>query len=130
MSSDVAPKRALGQHFLVDPNILRVIGRLAELDESDVVLEIGPGLGVLTAFLGDRVKHVHAVEIDRTLESALQAALADRSNVDLTFGDALRLNLSELRPKVTKLVSNLRTTSPPAWSSTLSNTCRPSSSGA
>jgi 16S rRNA (adenine1518-N6/adenine1519-N6)-dimethyltransferase len=107
MSSDVAPKRALGQHFLVDPNILRVIGRLAELDESDVVLEIGPGLGVLTAFLGDRVKHVHAVEIDRTLDSALQAALGDRSNVDLTFGDALRLNLSELRPKATKLVSNL-----------------------
>ena len=69
MSSEVAPKRALGQHFLVDPNILRVIGRLAELDESDVVLEIGPGLGVLTTFLADRVKHVHAVEIDRTLES-------------------------------------------------------------
>ena len=65
---DVSPKRSLGQHFLVDPNILRVIGRLAELDESDIALEVGPGLGVLTAFLADRVDHVHAVEIDRALE--------------------------------------------------------------
>ena len=44
----VAPKRALGQHFLADQNILGVIGRLAELEPDDVVLEIGPGLGVLT----------------------------------------------------------------------------------
>ena len=44
----VRPKKELGQHFLADPNILRVIGRLAELDADDVVLEIGPGLGVLT----------------------------------------------------------------------------------
>ncbi len=107
MSSNVAPKRSLGQHFLVDPNILRVIGRLAELDEADVVLEIGPGLGVLTTFLADRVQHVHAVEIDRALEPALRAALGDRSNVDLTFGDAMKLELSELQPKATKLVSNL-----------------------
>jgi 16S rRNA (adenine1518-N6/adenine1519-N6)-dimethyltransferase len=104
---DIAPKRALGQHFLVDPNILRVIGRLAELDESDVVLEIGPGLGVLTAFLADRVKHVHAVEIDRTLEPALTAALGLRSNVELTFEDAMKLDPAQLRPKATKLVSNL-----------------------
>ncbi len=45
----VVPKKALGQHFLVDENILGVIGRLAELEPDDVVLEIGPGLGVLTA---------------------------------------------------------------------------------
>ena len=45
------PKKELGQHFLADPNILGVIGRLAELDPEDVVLEIGPGLGVLTEYL-------------------------------------------------------------------------------
>ena len=45
----VRAKKKLGQHFLVDENILGVIGRLAELDADDVVLEIGPGLGVLTA---------------------------------------------------------------------------------
>nr|MBA2461862.1 ribosomal RNA small subunit methyltransferase A [Actinomycetota bacterium] len=46
----VVPKKELGQHFLVDENILGVIGRFAELDPSDVVLEIGPGLGVLTRY--------------------------------------------------------------------------------
>ena len=76
MNADVSPKRGLGQHFLVDPNILRVIGRLAKLEKTDVVLEIGPGLGVLTTFLADRVRHVHAVEVDESLEPTLRAALA------------------------------------------------------
>jgi 16S rRNA (adenine1518-N6/adenine1519-N6)-dimethyltransferase len=98
----VAPKKELGQHFLVDENILGVIGRLAELDSADVVLEVGPGLGVLTRYLADRVGQVHAVEIDRSLARELTELPA---NVELEFGDALTLDLSRLRP--TKLVSNL-----------------------
>jgi 16S rRNA (adenine1518-N6/adenine1519-N6)-dimethyltransferase len=105
-SGHVAPKRALGQHFLVDENILRVIERLAALSSTDVVLEIGPGLGVLTSFLADRVGHVHAVEVDASLEPRL-APVAERANVDLRFGDALRIDLSGLSPPPTKLVSNL-----------------------
>ena len=101
------PKRELGQHFLADENILGVIGRLAELDPSDVVLEIGPGLGVLSVYLADRVAHVHAVELDRSLEPRLRDALAGRSNVELEFGDALALDLSALAPGATKLVANL-----------------------
>ena len=69
--SRVRPKKELGQHFLVDENILGVIGRLADLQVDDVVLEIGPGLGVLTGYLADRVAHVHAVELDRSLEPHL-----------------------------------------------------------
>jgi 16S rRNA (adenine1518-N6/adenine1519-N6)-dimethyltransferase len=103
----IRPKRALGQHFLADENILRVIGRLAELDPSDVVLEIGPGLGVLTTYLADRVAGVHSVELDRSLEPNLRNALAGRENVDLQFGDALTLDLSALEPPPTKLVANL-----------------------
>jgi 16S rRNA (adenine1518-N6/adenine1519-N6)-dimethyltransferase len=103
----VTPKRELGQHFLADENILRVIGRLAALDPADVVLEIGPGLGVLTAFLADRVAHVHAVELDRTLEPHLAARLVGREDVDLHFGDALALDLAALRPTPAKLVANL-----------------------
>jgi 16S rRNA (adenine1518-N6/adenine1519-N6)-dimethyltransferase len=95
------PKKEYGQHFLRDPNILEVIGRLAELGPDDVVLEIGPGQGVLTRYLADRVRHVHAVEIDRALEPAL-SGLAD--NVDIIFGDALRI---ELPPDASKLVANL-----------------------
>ena len=101
------PKRELGQHFLADENILGVIGRLAELAPSDVVLEIGPGLGVLTVYLADRVAHVHAVELDRSLEPRLREALAGREKVELHFGDALALDLSAFEPPAKKLVANL-----------------------
>jgi 16S rRNA (adenine1518-N6/adenine1519-N6)-dimethyltransferase len=96
-----AVKKEYGQHFLVDRNILNVIGRLAELSASDTVLEIGPGEGVLTRYLSERVAHVHAVEIDRALEPLLRE-LGD--NVDVTFGDALDVPLPQ---DATKLVANL-----------------------
>jgi 16S rRNA (adenine1518-N6/adenine1519-N6)-dimethyltransferase len=99
----VQPRKQLGQHFLVDENILGVIGRLAELAPEDVVLEIGPGLGLLTRFLADRVALVHAVEIDRSLEPHLPPL----PNVRLEFGDALTLDLADLEPPPVKLVSNL-----------------------
>jgi 16S rRNA (adenine1518-N6/adenine1519-N6)-dimethyltransferase len=102
-----AAKRELGQHFLVDENLLGVIGRLAELSLEDVVLEVGPGLGVLTGYLADRVAHVHTVELDRSLEGFLAERLAGHANVELQFGDALRLDLSALEPAPTKLVANL-----------------------
>ncbi len=104
---NVAPKKALGQHFLVDENILGVIGRLAALDDDDVVLEVGPGLGVLTRYLADRVATVHAIEVDRSLAEPLESALAGRDNVRLAFGDALALDLGSLEPQPTKLVANL-----------------------
>jgi 16S rRNA (adenine1518-N6/adenine1519-N6)-dimethyltransferase len=100
-------RKELGQHFLVDENMLGVIGRLAALAAQDVVLEVGPGLGVLTDFLAERTAHVHAVELDRTLEGVLEERLGDRTNVELHFGDALRLDLASLDPAPTKLVSNL-----------------------
>jgi 16S rRNA (adenine1518-N6/adenine1519-N6)-dimethyltransferase len=105
--SRVVPKKALGQHFLVDRNLLDVIGRLAALRRDDVVLEVGPGLGVLTAYLADRVAHVHAIELDRELETPLRAAVGDRVNIDLVFGDALALHLARLEPAPGKFVSNL-----------------------
>jgi 16S rRNA (adenine1518-N6/adenine1519-N6)-dimethyltransferase len=107
VSLPVVPDRDLGQHFLVDENILGVAGRLAELQPEDVVLEVGAGLGVLTAFLADRVRLVHAVELDRRLEPYLRDRLAGRDNVELAFGDALALPLAELDPPATKLVANL-----------------------
>jgi 16S rRNA (adenine1518-N6/adenine1519-N6)-dimethyltransferase len=103
----VAPKKSLGQHFLVDENMLGVIARLARLDRDDVALEVGPGLGILTRYLADRVAVVHAVELDRSLEEPLREALGDRENVRLVFGDALALDLAALDPAPTKLVANL-----------------------
>ena len=101
------PKKQLGQHFLIDDNILGVIGRLAELEPDDVVLEIGPGLGVLTMYLADRVGRVYAVELDRSLEPQLHERLAGRPNVELEFGDALQLELAAVAPGAHKLVANL-----------------------
>ncbi len=100
------PKKSLGQHFLTDANILDVIVRLAELGPDDVVLEIGPGLGILTEVLAGRCRHVHAVELDRRLEPSL-SHVAAAANVSLVWGDALRLDLSRLEPAPTKLVANL-----------------------
>lgn len=94
-------KKEYGQHFLADRNILGVIGRLAELAPEDVVLEIGPGEGVLTRYLAERAGRVHAVEIDRTLEPRLRDL---PPNVSLEFADALRVDLPQ---HATKLVSNL-----------------------
>ena len=105
MKLPVSPNRDLGQHFLVDENILGVIGRLAELQADDVVLEVGPGLGVLTDYLAERVARVDAVELDRSLEPHLRERLGARDNVELHFGDALRVDLAALEP--TKFVSNL-----------------------
>jgi 16S rRNA (adenine1518-N6/adenine1519-N6)-dimethyltransferase len=99
----VIPKKRLGQHFLVDENILGVIERLAALSPDDVVLEVGPGLGVLTRFLSERVAHVHAVEVDRSLEPGLRGL----PHTDLHWGDALALDLAALEPPPLKLVANL-----------------------
>jgi 16S rRNA (adenine1518-N6/adenine1519-N6)-dimethyltransferase len=103
----VTANRELGQHFLVDENILGVIGRLAALELGDVVLEVGPGLGALTRYLADRVAHVHAVELDRTLEPHLAERLEGRRNVEFVFGDALSVDLAGLDPPPGKLVANL-----------------------
>ncbi len=99
----VVPKKALGQHFLVDENILGVIGRLADLQPHDVVLEVGPGLGVLTRYLAERVGHVHAVEIDRSLEPSLR----ELPKTTVHWGDVLALDTSAFDPAPGKLVANL-----------------------
>jgi 16S rRNA (adenine1518-N6/adenine1519-N6)-dimethyltransferase len=103
----VAPKKALGQHFLVDENILGVIERLSDLRSTDVVLEVGPGLGIHTRRLAERARLVHSIELDRSLEPELRAALGVYSNVRLIWGDALQLAIDELEPEPTKLVANL-----------------------
>ncbi len=103
----VRPNRELGQNFLVDSNILGVIGRFAELDPADVVLEIGGGLGALSEYLAPRVDHVHVVEIDARLSDALHDAVDPFDNVSLYWEDAMALDLGALSPAPTKVVANL-----------------------
>ncbi len=103
----VRPDRDLGQNFLIDSNILGVIERAAELDASDVVLEIGGGLGVLSEHLAARVGHVHVIEVDERLREALEDALGAHANVTLRWGDAMAVDLTALDPAPNKLVANL-----------------------
>jgi 16S rRNA (adenine1518-N6/adenine1519-N6)-dimethyltransferase len=104
---DVRPDRELGQNFLIDSNILGVIGRAAELDRADVVLEIGGGLGVLSEYLAERVRHVHVIEIDPRLQGALSDATDPYTNVTVSWGDAMVIDLARLRPAPNKVVANL-----------------------
>jgi 16S rRNA (adenine1518-N6/adenine1519-N6)-dimethyltransferase len=96
----------LGQNFLADPNLLAAIVRDAELEPGDVVLEVGAGEGVLSERLAAAAAHLHAVEIDRRLEPAL-APLAALPNVDLHWGDAMKLDLAGFEPAPTAMVANL-----------------------
>jgi 16S rRNA (adenine1518-N6/adenine1519-N6)-dimethyltransferase len=104
---DVRPDRELGQNFLIDSNILGVIGRLAELSDTDVVLEIGGGVGVLSEYLAARAAHVHVVEIDERLREALGDSVARFANVTLHWDDALTVDLAAMRPAPTKVIANL-----------------------
>jgi 16S rRNA (adenine1518-N6/adenine1519-N6)-dimethyltransferase len=106
-SFEVRPNRELGQNFLIDDNLLDVIGAAAELHGRDVVLEVGGGLGVLSEYLAPRVHHVHVVEVDHKLTGPLQEALAPFSNTTLHIADALHLDFASLRPPPVKVVANL-----------------------
>ena len=103
----VRPDRELGQNFLIDSNILGVIGRAAELAPQDVVLEVGGGLGVLSEYLAERTSHVHVVEIDERLREALSDATDPHLNVTVHWADAVTLDLGALDPSPTKVVANL-----------------------
>ena len=93
---DRRPSRALGQHFLADPNLARKIVRLADVHEGDRVLEIGPGIGSLTVALAEAGAHVVALELDRYLLPVLEDVVGDAPNVDVTQGDALDADLDAL----------------------------------
>jgi 16S rRNA (adenine1518-N6/adenine1519-N6)-dimethyltransferase len=99
--------RELGQNFLRDPNILGVIGRAGELSAHDVVLEIGGGEGVLSAYLAPRVRWVHVVEVDERLCTVLEERLAEFENVTIWRGDAMRVDLAGIEPIPTKVMANL-----------------------
>jgi len=103
----IRPNRELGQNFLIDDNIVRVIGSAAELDGSDVVLEVGGGLGVLSEVLAPLVAHLHVVEVDRSLEEPLREALEPFDNASLYLEDAVKLDFGSLEPLPDKVVANL-----------------------
>ncbi len=88
-SLNFRPSKTLGQNFLIDGNILRIMLDTAEVGPDDQVLEIGPGLGVVTEGLLARAKRVVAIELDKRLYAYLRAKYAGNSNLELIPGDAL-----------------------------------------
>ncbi|MCL5981840.1 MAG: 16S rRNA (adenine(1518)-N(6)/adenine(1519)-N(6))-dimethyltransferase RsmA [Firmicutes bacterium] len=101
-------KKKWGQHFLVDENILRKIVLAAELEKEDTVLEVGPGLGVLTEKLAGQVRKVIALEVDGRLLPVLKETLAGYGNVEIIQADALQFDYAEVLSQTpAKLVANL-----------------------
>jgi 16S rRNA (adenine1518-N6/adenine1519-N6)-dimethyltransferase len=88
-AAGVAPNRRLGQHFLVDLNLMRLLVEAAQIGPRDVVLEIGTGTGSLTQALAEQAGQVVAVELDRTLAGIAQSQLADAGNVQIINEDVL-----------------------------------------
>ncbi len=100
------PRKRLGQHFLIDPNIVRKIMTVAAVRQDETVLEIGPGRGILTRALCAAARSVIAIELDAKLAADLKTRLAGVENLDLRQGDAMAFPYDTL-PAGTVVVANL-----------------------
>lgn len=107
-SAGVAPNRKLGQHFLVDLNLMRLLVDSAQIGPDDIVLEIGTGTGSLTEALAERAGQVVTVELDRTLAGIAQARLAAAGSVQIVTTDVLSGKHS-IGPAVTEAVTRAQT---------------------
>jgi 16S rRNA (adenine1518-N6/adenine1519-N6)-dimethyltransferase len=97
----------LGQHFLIDEEVLKRITAAAELSPTDVIVEVGPGLGVLTRELAQKAGSVIAIELDNKLAALLEQTLAPFNNVTIINEDVLRIEPGELAKTDYKVVANL-----------------------
>lgn len=101
--------KSLGQNFLIDDSVPKDIVSGAEVDENDLVIEIGPGVGTLTAQLLNKAKKVVAIELDNDLIPILNQEIGDNPKFTLIHKDALKVNFNEIigEEKSVKLVANL-----------------------
>ncbi len=107
---EIKPKKSLGQHFLVDKNIIQKIVKTADIEPSDIVLEIGSGLGEMTLELSKKAKKVVAIEIDLRFVNILRKKFIGRPNIKLIEGDVLKIDffkISETEGSPLKVVANL-----------------------
>jgi len=106
--SDLRARKGLGQHFLTNAEVLETIIAAAELDSDDLVVEVGPGLGILTRELAQKAGGVVAIELDDKLAALLKKTLASFNNVTIVNGDVLRIEPEELvKGRGYKVVANL-----------------------
>jgi len=109
--SNLRARKGLGQHFLIDGEVLKLITSAAKLTPADVILEIGPGLGILTKELARQAGWVMAIELDNKLAAILEQTLASLDNVTIINEDILKIDPAALL---------LKTRLPPATNSHLS----------
>lgn len=88
-------KKSLGQNFLIDPDVCPAMAAAA-CDKDTGVIEIGPGIGVLTAELSKTAKRVVAVELDERLKKILPLTLADCKNAEIIYGDIMKMDIKKL----------------------------------
>jgi 16S rRNA (adenine1518-N6/adenine1519-N6)-dimethyltransferase len=105
MENSPVTKKSLGQHWLFDEDSLEAICNSSELQKTDTVLEVGPGLGTLTKLLTEKADQVVAVEFDKELADDLHKRVPS-NNLTVVSEDILRFNLTSL-PKNYKLVANI-----------------------
>lgn len=104
----IFPKKRLGQNFIIDLEVLDRMSEIAELTKNDEVLEIGAGLGTLTAYLAERAKRVVAIENDERLFEKLRTSIHHRPRLKLILGDALKIDFRKLfTGNKMKVISNL-----------------------
>lgn len=105
----LSPRRAFGQNFVVDPNTVRRIARLADVGPDDHVVEIGAGLGSLTLALAETGARIRAVEVDRGIVPVLRSVVADLPRVDVVEADALTVDWDDVLAESSSwvLVANL-----------------------
>jgi 16S rRNA (adenine1518-N6/adenine1519-N6)-dimethyltransferase len=102
------PRKRLGQHFLVDPQVLARILAAAELTKDDLVIEIGSGLGVVTSEIAKISQHVIAIEIDKELVKISRDVLATFNNITYVAEDILKIDLDKLTlGRSYKIIGNL-----------------------
>ena len=101
--------KSLGQNFLIDDSVLNDIVKGADVNEEDFVIEIGPGVGTLTAHLLNKAKKVTSIELDNDLIPILKEELGDNEHFSLIHNDALKVDFNEIigDEKSVKLVANL-----------------------
>jgi 16S rRNA (adenine1518-N6/adenine1519-N6)-dimethyltransferase len=106
----LVPRKKLGQHFLVDQNIVKKVVKTAKIEKDDVVLEVGPGLGMMTLALADQARRVVAVEIDSKLVEILKKKVGGYPHVEVIQKDILEMDFRQLREREgqpIKVVANL-----------------------
>ena len=105
--SGLKARKGLGQHFLIDEDVLQLIASAAELTPADTVIEVGPGLGVLTGELASRAGQVFAIELDNSLAAILKQTLAPHGNVTIINQDIMAIAPASLTNRPYKVVANL-----------------------